>query len=73
MKTRRGNIFYILQNLQTGCGARGRGANLITHVHVVPRLGMNGAKPPLLLYAFMGRTETHWPLRNQKTRVSRIL
>jgi hypothetical protein len=34
-------------------GQSGRGVKLTTHLHLVPRLRMRGAVPPLFLYVFM--------------------
>jgi len=33
-------------------GLNGRGVKLTTHLHLVPRLRMNGATPPHPLYTF---------------------
>jgi len=39
-----------------------QGMRLITHIHTVPRLRMNGAIPPLPLLVFMACAETTLPL-----------
>jgi hypothetical protein len=38
---------------------RGKSMTLITHLHLVPRHKMNGALPPLPLYAFNGMAFRH--------------
>ena len=69
-----GKDFYLLQNVLTVSGAHpasysvgtgvlsqgssSRGVNLITYLHSVSRLRVNGAIPPVPLYAYMPWTVT---------------
>ena len=64
--------FSVLRNVQTGSGTHpascsvgtevhfqgqsGRGVQLIIHLHIVPRLGMNENVPLLPLYVWTGKT-----------------
>jgi hypothetical protein len=72
LESRQGQIFFLLQNAQTGFGAHtasyfmgtgdfcrglsGRGVKLTTRLHLVSRLRMSGAISLILFMAWKGTT-----------------
>jgi glutamine synthetase type III len=73
-----GERYSLFQNFQTGSGAHtasfsmgtdirsrgysGRSMKVSSHIHLVPKLSVNGATPLLLPYAFMAWKGTPLPL-----------
>jgi hypothetical protein len=76
----RGKRFSLLQNVQTSSGAHPASSSIATgvlslgvkqlgfeadHLHLMPRLRMRGAIPPLLINVFMVCTGTTLPLASE--------